>query len=201
MFRARQGLPALAPRGEPGGTTVIMIRSNMNDIPQAVLPEGYTLRGMREGDQSLWVDIWRDAEPFFPIGENLFEAQFGLDAALWARRCLLVFDPRGLAAATTSAWFNRNFLGEDYGQIHWVATRRAHQGKGLAKAMMTEACNRLAQWHGKAFLGTQTKRVGAIRLYLDYGFVPLIQSADDERAWAALGENLQHPNLARAYRP
>ncbi|MCE5279645.1 MAG: GNAT family N-acetyltransferase [Planctomycetaceae bacterium] len=189
-----------APEEPVAGWGVMMVRLHMNDIPQNALPEGYTLRGMRNGDQALWVDIWRDAEPFFPIGEDLFEAQFGLDAALWARRCLLVFDSRGLAAATTSAWFNRNFLGEDYGQIHWVATRRAYQGKGLAKAMMTEACNRLAKWHAKAFLGTQTKRTGAIRLYLDYGFVPLIQSADDERAWDAVRRNLTHPNLERPHR-
>ncbi|MCE5327047.1 MAG: GNAT family N-acetyltransferase [Planctomycetaceae bacterium] len=192
--------PQAAPEEPVAGWGVMMVRLHMNDIPQAILPEGYTLRGMRSGDQALWVDIWRDAEPFFPIGEDLFEAQFGLDTALWNRRCLLVFDPRGLAVATTSAWCNRNFLGQDYGQIHWVATRRAYQGKGLAKAMMTEACNRLAQWHTKAFLATQTKRVGAIRLYLDYGFVPLIQSADDERAWNAVRQNLAHAGLDRAYR-
>jgi ribosomal protein S18 acetylase RimI-like enzyme len=76
------------------------------------------------------------------------------------------------------------FEGELIGMIHWVAIEPAYQGRGLAKPLLATALQRLAQDHQRAFLGTQTTSYRAVGLYLKYGFVPVITTDSDRRAWA-----------------
>ena len=198
MFRARQGLPALAPRGEPGGTTVIMIRSNMNDIPQAPFPEGYGLRAMTLDDIGLWTDIQRDAEPYLKIGAGMFRAEFGDDLEAIGRRCFIVTDDRGLGIGTISAWYNRDFRGRETGRIHWVSIRPRCQGRGLAKAALSAALRKLAQWHDDCYLVTSGERLGAIAIYLNFGFEPDMTPANAPAAWADIDRRLDHPAIRKA---
>ena len=44
--------------------------------------------------------------------------------------------------------------------------------RGLSKAMMARAMTRLAQSHSGAVLGTSSGRLGAVKVYLDFGFRP-----------------------------
>ncbi|MEI8243852.1 MAG: GNAT family N-acetyltransferase, partial [bacterium] len=193
MFRARQGL-ALPPQSkELSGTTVIMIRPHMRDIPQVPMPAGYGIRPMTVDDIGLWTDIWRDVEPNQTITDRLFRDEFGDDLGAVPRRCFIVTDSRGLAVGTISAWYIRDFHGRDVGRIHWVAVRPSCQGKGLGKAMMTHALNRLAAWHDCSCLYTATERAGAIALYLSFGFEPDMRPANAQSAWAGLNERLNHP--------
>lgn len=200
LFRERQGLPMEAGTRNPfaerdAGIDITMVRPNLDDIPQYELPDGFSIRTMRPDDVGLWNDIWRDAEPFFTVDEHLFENQFGHDQQATQWRTFIVEDERGVAVGTTSAWYNRNFKGEDYGQIHWVAVRQAYWGRGLGKAMMTHALNEMAKWHDRAFLGTQTKRIPAIKVYLDFGFVPDLERPGAVVAWQQVKEQLNHPVL------
>ena len=79
--------------------------------------------------------------------------------------------------------------------VHWVAVRPAYQGRGLGKAMLSFTLNQLAQWHDRAFLGTQTKRLAAIWLYLSFGFVPDLEQPGAIEAWRTVKEQLHHPVL------
>jgi len=198
LFRARQGI-ADAPRHPrtPGasGREVTMVRPHMDDIPQVPFPEGYRARTMRPDDGGLWADIWRDAEEYGPIEPELFRSEFGEDPAALGWRGFIIEDRRGIAVATITAWYNRWFKGEDYGQIHWVAVRREAWGHGLGKAMMTHALNAMAQWHERAFLGTQTNRLAAIKVYLDFGFVPDLEPEGAREAWREVQAQLAHPIL------
>lgn len=198
MFLERQGRPAAPPVWEPQGTGVLMLRPNLDAIPQVPFPDGYGIRGMTVEDIALWTDIQRDAEPYFPIGAELFRSEFGDDLGALPWRCFIVTDPKGLGVGTMSAWYNRDFHGEDWGRIHWVSVRPRCQGKGLAKAALSYAMNRLAEWHRRAYLVTSTERVGAIALYLNFGFVPDLTPANAHAAWTDLATRLQHPALQRA---
>ena len=173
-----------------------MIRPHMANVPQVPFPDGFSVRQMRPDDGGLWADIWRDADEYAPIEPQLFLDQFGDDPAALQWRGFIVEDDRGLAVATIAAWYNRTYQGEEYGQIHWVAVRRAYWGRGLGKAMMTHALNAMAQWHERAFLGTQTRRLAAIKVYLDFGFVPDLRYHDAQVAWREVKEQLTHPVLA-----
>lgn len=196
LFRQRHNCWE-APSATPvrPSTSVLMVRPHLQDIPEALFPEGFGMRPMRREDVGLWTDIERDAEPFFTIPDDLFAREFGEDWPAIERRCFIVIDPKGLGVGTISAWRNWDFRGEDYGRIHWVAVRPAWQRRGLARAALAAALRILAQWHRKAYLVTQTERLGAIRLYLDFGFLPDIASEEDRARWESVRARLRHPLL------
>jgi beta-glucuronidase len=199
LFRARQGYPEPETHEEPqassAGYEVKMVRDHLDDIPQAAFPEGFEIRPMRLDEGGLWTDIWRDAEPYADIEAELFHNQFGSDLQATQWRSFIVTNPSGLAVATITAWYHRTFKGKDYGQIHWVAVRKAYWGRGLGKAMLTHALNHMATWHDRAFLGTQTQRIPAIKIYLDFGFVPDLDQPGAERIWQEVKDQLDHPAL------
>ncbi len=199
LFRERQRLsePARSAdtEGSDAGHQVKMIRPHLNDIPQVAFPEGFKIRPMQLDEAGLWTDIWRDAEPYANIGPQLFHSEFGHDLQATQWRSFIVTNLRGIAVATISAWYNRTFKGEDYGQIHWVAVRQGYWGRGLGKAMLTHALNQMAKWHDRAFLGTQTRRIPAIKIYLDFGFVPDLDEPGALEAWLEVKTELNHPVL------
>ena len=179
----------------PDNMTVNMIRPHLRDIPDVPFPDGYGVRALHRNEGGLWEDIWRDAEPFFKIENGLFEKEFGDDPAAIERRCFIITAPDGVAAATISAWYSRDIDGLDYGRIHWVATRKTYQGKGIMRAGLSYALRQMAQWHTRAVLGTSTGRVAAIKLYLDYGFLPDMSAPNAREAWTSFRKKLNHPAL------
>jgi len=198
LFRARQGMgedkrEAAAPG--PGGHSIVMVRPHLNEIPEVPFPPGFRIRPMREGEAGLWTDVIRDAEPYFTISSELFYEQFGTDLPATRRRCYFVEDERGVAVATISAWYFRDFRGGDWGRVHWVATRPGFQRRGLMKAGLSHTLRRLAEWHDRAYLDTSTKRIPAIKLYLDFGFVPDLEAPGAREAWREVRSKLTHPAL------
>lgn len=183
----------------PGGHTVRMVRPNLLGVPVVPFPDGFGIRAFRPGDEGLWTDIQRDAEPFFgpffAADNTLFETQFGDDLPGACERIFFIVDSRNCAVGTIGAWYSRDFRGQDWGRIHWVAVRPAFQGRGLARAGLSYALERLAERHERAYLDTSAGRVGAIKLYLDAGFVPDLESPRDREVWQAFRKTLRHPAL------
>ena len=190
--------PAPAPGLEdpPDNIQVTMIRPHLRDIPHTPFPEGYSVRPLLRNEGGLWEDIWRDAEQFMKIENGLFEKEFGDDPESIERRCYIIAGPDGVAVGTISSWYSRDINGLDYGRIHWVATRKAYQGRGIMRAGLSYALEQMAQWHVRAILGTSTGRIAAIKLYLDYGFLPDMSAPRAREAWAAFRAKLNHPALA-----
>jgi len=200
LFRDRQGLPPPpSPRSErnAAGDVLHMIRRDLADIPDVPFPEGYGIRPMQPDEGGLWMDIWRDAEPYLSIEDDLFERVFGSNLAAIGWRCYLVTGPRGVAVGTIAAWIREDDQGEPWGQVHWVAIRPAYRRLGLARAALAYTLRQLARWHDRAYLGTQSRRLGAIRLYLDLGFEPDLGHPGASEAWSRVGEELEHPTLRR----
>jgi beta-glucuronidase len=198
LFRAHRGRPdEVAPIVvSPEDMPVHMLRPHMRDLPRFDFPESYSIRPMRLDEVGVWTDIQRDAEPFIAIDDGLFMREFGDDLPAITRRCFLITGPKGVAAGTISGWYSRDFKGQDYGRIHWVAVRPAYQGRGLAKAAMSCVMAQLAEWHTRAWLATSTGRIGAIKIYLDFGFVPDMDGPNAETAWRQVRAKLDHPGLA-----
>lgn len=198
IFTQRQGLPTedvAATETPAGGHPVNMVRPHLDDIPQVEFPPGFSIRPMKPDETALWTDIQRDAEPHFTPGDELFYQEFGSDLPATTWRCFFIVNDRGVAVATISAWYTRDFKGQDYGRIHWVATRPACRRRGLAKAGMSYALNRLAEWHERAWLGTSTARIPAIKMYLDFGFLPDLEPPGAANAWRQVRQTLKHPVL------
>lgn len=182
-----------APEEGPAGYPVVMIRKTLDQLPDWRFPAGYGMRPMEPGDERLWEDIQRDAEPYFETQPGLFLEQFGSDPESAWQRVFLITDPRGCAVGTMGAWYDRVEGGPDIGRIHWVATRPAFRGLGLAKASLAAALRVLARHHDQAVLGTQTKRIAAISIYLEAGFRPLIKREADRAAWAGIVYQMGKP--------
>jgi GNAT superfamily N-acetyltransferase len=200
MFHQRHGREVPQPQKDACGTSrdigIQMQRPHMRDIPQHPLPEGYSIRPMRKTDGALWTDVQRDSEPILRIDDNLFWREFGNDPQAIERRCFLIYDSQNLAVGTISAWYIRGFKGKDAGRIHWIAIRPSQRGKGLARSAMTFAMNQLAQWHEAACLTASNSRLTAIKIYLEFGFLPDVENDAQAAAWRQVAAELDHPALA-----
>ena len=182
-------------RTSPPDENLTMIRPNMLNIPKVPFPEGFSIRPMRLDEIGLWTDIERDAEEYFRISDDIFLSEFGHDLQAIQWRCFIIVNDRGAGVGTISAWYDRNFKGQDYGRIHWVAVRPAYQRRGLGKAGLSYALNKLAEWHDRCYLITQTMRLPAIKMYLDFGFIPDIDAPDALEKWRKVRDRLKHPSL------
>jgi len=184
-------------KDSPDGIPIRMIRPDMRNLPDYPLPEGFSMRTLRREDAGLWVDVVRDAEPFLTIGDDLFARAFANDLPATEERCFFLVSPKGVAIGTISAWHNRDAAGRNVGQIHWFAIRPAWQHRGLARPMLAYALKQLALWHDQCFLDTQTRRIPAIKLYLDFGFVPDPDFPRAREAWREVSAALPHPVLTQ----
>jgi len=197
LFREKQGIQK-KPRTESRlGTGVTMIRHDMQNIPQIPFPEGFSIRPMRLDEAALWTDIERDTETHFGISDDLFYHEFGRDLQATQWRCFIIVNERGVGVGTISAWYNRDFRGEDYGIIHWVAIRPAYQNRGLGKAGLSFALNKMAQWHKRCMLNTSIERLPALKIYLDAGFVPDLHDEREIEKWQIAKGRLKHPTLEK----
>lgn len=188
-------MPGMGSAGAQENRSVQMIRRHLRNVPQVSLPDGFGIRGMEVADIPTWTRIEREAEPFLVIGDDLFIHEFGSDLPSIPQRCYLIESAAGDPAATISAWYDRVEGEPSPGRIHWVATRPAYQRLGLARAGLSYALARLSEWHEYAVLGTSTARLGAIALYLEFGFVPQMNAPRSAEAWAQVRGVLEHPAL------
>lgn len=178
-----------------------MARSDLAHIPQYTFPAGYTLRPYRPGDETHWTRLHRAAEPFFAIADDLFEQQYGAQRHVLPARMWFVEDEIGAVVASISAWWERD-PGDpaDRARVHWVVVHPEHQGRGLTKPMMTVALNYMARHHTAAMLGTSSGRPWAVKVYLDFGFLPELHELEKTEflmAWHNVQSVIQHPALAQ----
>lgn len=186
-----EGKPARGSAGYP----LKMIRENMDTIPDWPIPDGYRFGTMRQDDIGLWVDIERDAEPYFTVGHGMFYSTFGSDLQEICARCFILYDERGCGVGTASAWFNPDVGGSPIGQVHWVAVREGWKGRGLGKGLLSHVLKELEKGYRGAYLETQSERIGAVSLYLSAGFVPYINDVAGRIGWAEVAGRFDHPVL------
>ena len=177
---------------------VVMVRDDLTDLPSYPLPAGYRLRYYRTGEDRLWAEIEIAVASFDSVDKALeyFESEFGPGRDEMEARCLYLEDPKGRTIGTCTAWYNDAFNGRDYGRIHWVAIRPEYQGRGLAKPLLAASLCRIADFHDRAYLTTQTNTARAINLYLDFGFVPIETYDRCAEGWTWLASVLDHASLA-----
>jgi GNAT superfamily N-acetyltransferase len=173
---------------------VDMIREDLEDMPNYPLPSPYSVRWYQPGDDKTWLQIESKAEPSITFTPQTFVNDFGSAPQRLAERQCFLCDGHGTAIGTATACFDDDYLGLPYGRVHWVAIVPEMQGRGLAKPLMSVTCNRLRDLgHVRGHLLTSTARVPAINLYLRFGFVPVILSAEDLCVWHDLEDGLREP--------
>ena len=175
------------------GTRVLMVREDLDGLPDFPLPADCVIRSYRPGDEVVWQRIQAAADHYNPITSDLFEREFGTDARLLGQRQFYLCDSNGHPFGTAAAWFGE-LDGRSLGRLHWVAIAPAMQGRGLAKSLLARTCRRLRELgHAAAYLTTATVRIPAVNLYRRFGFRPRIRDAQDLAVWRTLEPRLKDP--------
>ena len=178
--------------------SVRMIREDMANIPQYPIPEGFAIRNYRPDEGHIWTRIQKAAEPYIDIDDGLFAREFRRDLLAMEDRSFFLTTDTGEAIGTITAWWQPDMDDKTWGQIHWVAVHPDYQGHGLSKPMMSVAMARLKQSHECCFLDTSTGRIAAVKVYLDFGFMPDLSRENNSReVWAEVAAVLEHPLLAQ----
>jgi GNAT superfamily N-acetyltransferase len=110
-----------------------------------------------------------------------------------------LLSPDGAPIGTATAWFDKQYRGQEWGRLHWVAILPAWQGRGLGRPLLSVACARLQALHpDRAYLRTAPQRLAAIHLYLAFGFVPAIRTREDAQSWERIHEESKLPKQAES---
>ena len=144
---------------------VDMSREHMNDIPQYLFPQGFSIRNYRRGEGYIWTRIAQATETFFHIDDKRFNQHFQQDSKVLNDRIFFVITDEGEEIGTITAW-SLTHEGKEWGQIDWVFIHPDYQGRGLCKPMMTAAMERIKRSHDCCRVGTSTGRIVAIKVYL-----------------------------------
>ncbi|MFH1613485.1 MAG: GNAT family N-acetyltransferase [Planctomycetota bacterium] len=178
---------------------ISMIRGTLDDLPQYNLPPLYTSRMYRPGDMDTWIQIESAADKYNTFDSQRFHNTFASGIESLPERLCFICAPDGTEIATATAWFDNNYHGRVFGRLHWVAVIPPYQGKGLSKPLVTITLNRLRQLgYTQAVVTTQPYRIPAINLYLKFGFLPDITSADDRQNWQNVLAGFKQQNLQTA---
>lgn len=172
-----------------------MIREDMENIPDFPIPKGFAVRNYRRSEGYIWTRIQKAADPYIKIDDELFVREFKRDLLAMEDRSFYLTTDAGEEIGTITAWWQPDMNGKTWGQVHWVAIHPDYQGQGLSKPMMSVAMARLKQSHERCFLDTSTGRIPAIKLYLDFGFIPDLSRENSREAWTEVASVLKHPTL------
>ncbi len=144
-----------------GHRIIHMRRNSLDDLPPVVVPNGYALRTLRNGDAAGWVHVVNRA--MNPVwSERRFHREVE-SAAGFRPEDLHVMTHGSTVVGTASAWRD--------GSIHIVAVLPEHRGHGLGKVLTLAALHRLRELgFNDATLITDGSRSAAIHLYKKLGF-------------------------------
>jgi len=154
---------------------IIMVKSDPWNYPDYLLPRGYIFSLYKDGDEKDWAELQVLLGQFDSFGEaeKYFVEEFMRYPNDLSKKCVFVRDEAGKTVGTASIWRGIQF-GQELHRVHWVAVHPHHQGKGIAKALISKVLdiyNALSYKH-VVYLTSQTWSYKAIRIYLDFGFVP-----------------------------
>lgn len=170
---------------------VYMVVGSLEARGSFPLPAPYKFRTYRKGDERTWYGVWDDADSeHHGATPETFGRDFGSDEGALPKRMFFIDDASGKAVATATAWYPED-RAEGVGLVHWVAVVKAAQGKGLSKPLVAKVLERLSELgYRSARLATQPYRLRAIKVYLDFGFLPEIKSEDDRALWREVRDNM-----------
>ena len=138
----------------------------------APLPEGFSIRGYRPGDEDAWAALEYETGDFDTPEEarRYFAGTYCAHPRELAERCLFAVDGQGRAAGTCTAWRDPRGDGEA-ASLHWLAVSPSHQGKGLGRALCRRALE-IFQDLGEfpVYIHTQPWSWKAVLLYTKEGF-------------------------------
>ena len=161
-----------------------MLRPNLDDQPDAPLPEGLEIRDVREEDlRAIWEaadEAFRDGNAYQPGTEDDYQV-FLADPLQQDRSIWRVAWDGDQVAGQVRGFINADAnaaLGTRRGWVENISVRRPYRHRGLARALMNETI-RILRERGmtEGALGVDaTNPTGALRVYESMGFAPISES-------------------------
>lgn len=153
---------------------VMMLKRDMSAYPVFKLCEGYTFDFYSpETGREDWVRVQIAADHIENEAEaySKFDSEFLSKPELLPKRMLFARDASGAPVASATLWLGAPF-GTEMQCLHWIATDKRHQGRGLCKAMLTRLMQLYAELNatGGIYLTSQTHSYAAIDIYERFGF-------------------------------
>lgn len=149
---------------------VFMMCKQVNQNALTDLDTDYYFRNCRPDELEIWKAFPFDSDTV-PAEYESFMNQiihdcYSRDMETFFQNTLFVCDKEDIPVATCSHW-------KAYGKIntiHWLKTRKAHEGKGLGRAVLSAIMRRFEGPDYPIYLHTQPGSFRAIKLYSDFGF-------------------------------
>ncbi len=178
----------------------LVLERPLGDLRDCPMPGGCRIVSYADGDRDAWIDIEKSAREFASREDGLaaWERYYGGREEDLKGRMFFAENARGEKIATATAW--HDIRKEDDGvnaMLHWVAVRRDMQGKGISKPLILYVLRRMAALgYTRVVVPTQTTTWLACKVYLDLGFRPVAQNAENSRpGWEILRALTGHPAL------
>ena len=178
----------------------LRLEQDLDDIKEIVLPPEYHYEYYTSGDRDIWIAIEKSAKEFAgrEEGEAAWDRYFAGHEKELENRMFFVSDSSGRKLATATAYYDIH-TGDDGGNgwLHWVAVHSDAQGLGLSKPLITHVLAHMKKLgYKKAVIPTQTYTWLACKLYLDLGFVPMKENAEQNKmGWRIIKTLTDHPAL------
>jgi mycothiol synthase len=157
--------------------------------PVPHLPDGYTLRSYRSGDEPRFYEVMSLAG--WPGWDNT-------KLQPWLARIpprgwfMVIYLATDTIVATAMALHDHSDRYPFGGELGWVAADPAHAGRGLGRAVCAAVTARLiAAGYQNIHLYTEDFRLAALKLYLTLGYVPHLVATDHETRWQVVCQQLE----------
>ena len=172
----------------------LMMLRRAAPIPVTPLKDGWTVRGMGEGEGAAWARICEGAG-FFDSAEmgadERWQAAMGSDPGVKTENVFFACDPQGKPVATAAA---RLIVGDErekypptahgLGYLHFVAALPQSRGVGAGAAVTAAVLRRFEELGlPDCILTTDDFRLPAIKIYLNLGWLPVLNGPDMRERW------------------
>lgn len=177
---------------------VLMEKFDTKCYPKYELPKGYHFSKYKQGFEEEWAKLqfeveetdtleeakiafnseflhgesmnWINRTTNHPDFNNIESSRFFIKLC---ERMVFIVDNKDKVVGTGCVWGGKMF-GEEFQRLHWIAVSPEHQGKGIAKALVSKLLdiyNELG-YNGYIHLTSQTWSYKALNIYMEFGFKP-----------------------------
>ena len=165
------------------GKQLTMRRANLDNLPAPAVPDGFTLRDYRDGDDAEWAGFVAEYCTA-PFAEHMKSHRF------YKPEKVKFICEGDRPVATATAWDDEN--DGSLGVVHMVGAAPEYRGRGLGSAVLIAVLHHMKH-SGKtaAILTTDDHRLPAIKMYLRLGFEPVVTDAEQADRWGKIRENIK----------